>query len=139
MFTKGAIASPSPMAKGSCHSPLLLLKVAGPVTSFHQKNVGKSKTVNLPKLILRRASASAFALGNAPWEPSYHAVTSPSHMGRPYGRKTKAFWSIAPANPANTPEPTSLQVSKLSQTFQPNQAYRGLQPSPMPLEAEPPS
>lgn len=111
--------------------------MAGPVTSFHQKSMGKSKTVNLPRLILRRPPASAFVLGSAPLEPSHHAATSPSYMGRPHRRKTKAFQSIAPDNLAKTPEPTPPHVSKLSQTFWTSRAYRWLQPSPMPLEAAP--
>lgn len=74
------------------------LNMAGPMTSFHQNNVQKSKTTNLSRLILRRSSVSAFVLGNALWEPNHHAVRSPNHTGRPHGRKTKTFWSTAPDN-----------------------------------------
>lgn len=133
-----AAASHSSLAIGPCHEPPPLLNLAGPVTSFHQKNARKGKTSNPARLILRRSSVSAFVLGNATWEPSYHAGRSPSHMGRPYGRKTKVFWSTAPANLANTPEPTFLHVRKLSWTSQPiddrNPAHCHVKQSHHPVE-----
>lgn len=56
---------------------------------FTQKNMERSENVKLPRPVLQKLSASAFAFPNTPSEPSYHAIKCPNHMGRPNGEKPR--------------------------------------------------
>ena len=56
---------------------------------FTQKNMKRSENVKLPRPVLQKPSASAFAFPNTPSEPSYHAIKCPNHMGRPNGEKPR--------------------------------------------------
>ena len=49
----------------------------------------RSENVKLPRPVLQKPSASAFAFPNTPSEPSYHAIKCPNHMGRPNGEKPR--------------------------------------------------
>lgn len=91
-----AAASHSSFAMWSCHQPIkrwtlfpFLLSFIGSVTSFDQKNEERSETVKLLRLVLKTPLSSAFALGNAPLEPSHQAVRSPSHIVRPHSKQPR--------------------------------------------------
>ena len=56
---------------------------------FIPKNMERSENVKLPRPVLQRPSASAFAFANTPSKPSFHAMKCPNHMGRPNGEKPR--------------------------------------------------